>query len=155
MKMPFFPLMMIGGLLITVTVAAKANVDTASSSNKVRECHNAMDLQEASLLEKDELINELERIIPETYINGDDDGEYYSEWNVISVKPLPMAVGTDEEEIFYEIAKNLCGKDVANKSWLVRIHFPKWEGTSANITKGTLLIAKSHEKGWLVWYRYN
>jgi hypothetical protein len=50
------------------------------------------------------------------------------------------------------MAKNFCGKEIADRSWLVRVYFPKWEGKSASNLEGQIFLAKSKEKGWFVWF---
>ncbi|MEE3952767.1 hypothetical protein [Peribacillus frigoritolerans] len=51
------------------------------------------------------------------------------------------------------MAKTFCGKEIAEKSWLVRLDFPKAPG--ANLAQGQIFLAKSKEKGWFVWFRYH
>lgn len=51
-----------------------------------------------------------------------------------------------EEESYYGMAKYFCGKEIADKSWLVRLDFPKASG--ASVGQGQIFLAKSKEEGW-------
>ena len=77
----------------------------------------------------------------------------YTEWNVVTAKPFPKTVGNEEEEDYFGMAKTFCGKEIAEKSWLVRLDFPKAPG--ANLAQGQIFLAKSKEKGWFVWFQYH
>ncbi|WP_246206693.1 hypothetical protein [Virgibacillus ihumii] len=118
------------------------------------ECPEPSDLEETSMDDEKELRKALEKIIPKVYAQGDD-ADMYSEWKIITAKSFPKTVGDNHNEVYYEMAINFCGKDVAEKSWLVRIHFPKWEGKSASNAEGQIFLAKNKEKGWFVWFRYH
>ncbi|WP_245799121.1 hypothetical protein [Virgibacillus siamensis] len=118
------------------------------------ECPNPGDLEQTSVKNEKELRKALEKIIPKVYAQGDD-ADMYSEWKIITATPFPKTVGDKQNEVYYEMAINFCGTDVAAKSWLVRIHFPKLEGKSASNAEGQIFLAKSKEKGWFVWFRYH
>jgi hypothetical protein len=83
------------------------------------------------------------------YAHGED-SEKYSEWEV-ALAPFTKVSGFDKH--YYEMAKNLCGEEIAKHSWLVKLHFPKWEPL-ASPANGIIYVAKNKEKGWFVWYRY-
>ncbi|WP_244513499.1 hypothetical protein [Oceanobacillus limi] len=118
-------------------------------------CPTVDQLAETSLDDKDDLLEALEKIVPDTYGEGDY-GNFYSEWEVKTAKPFPKTVGEEEEEAYYGMAKNFCDEEVANKSWLVKLYFPRWEGKSASALEGQIFLAKSKEKGdWFVWFRYH
>ncbi|WP_251025479.1 MULTISPECIES: hypothetical protein [unclassified Bacillus (in: firmicutes)] len=51
------------------------------------------------------------------------------------------------------MAKTFCSKEIAEKSWLIRLDFPK--ATGANLGQGQIFLAKSKEKGWFVWFQYH
>ncbi|WP_246187702.1 hypothetical protein [Ornithinibacillus caprae] len=119
------------------------------------ECPNVKQLEKTSLKDKDELVDALEEIVPDTYGAGDY-GNFYSEWEVITAQPFLETVGQEKEEVYYEMAKNFCGEAVADQSWLVRLYFPRWEGKSASALEGQIFLAKSDETdGWFVWFRYH
>jgi hypothetical protein len=119
-----------------------------------KECPELRVLEETSIKDKEELIDALNTLIPETYGTGLDDlPDIYAEWNVVTAKPFPKTVGNVEEEVYFEMAKNFCGKEIAEKSWLVRLNFPKAPG--ANLAQGQLFLGKSKVEGWFIWFRYH
>lgn len=117
---------------------------------QAKECPNSEQLVEASLNERDDLLRALGTIVPNQYA-----GEQFSDWEIVSATPFPMTVGKQDEQAYFEIANNFCGGNVAEKSWLVRLHFPKLKEVSASLTEGQLFVAKSKEVGWFVWYQYH
>ncbi|MRG85901.1 hypothetical protein [Salinibacillus xinjiangensis] len=131
-------------LVFPTQISAKSDVD----------CPNVEHLEKTTVKDKDELVEALEKIVPSTYGKGDY-GNYYSEWEVITAAPFPNIVGNKKDEAYYGMAKNFCGEEVANQSWLVRLHFPRWEGKSASASEGQIFLAKSQEDGWFVWFRYH
>ena len=156
MKKKLLAFILTGIVIISITFAVQANVDDSTSLiEKVENCPRESNLVETSNEDREELTKALGTLIPETYIQGDENGEYYSDWSIITVTPLPMTIGSQKDDIYYEIAKNFCGKEVANKSWLIQMNFPQWEGVSASNTEGQIFVAKTKEKGWFVWYRYH
>jgi hypothetical protein len=121
-------------------------------------CPNINELAVTSINDKQELINALNTIVPQIYEAtefGQTHKEYYSKWEIITALPFPKTVGRKRDENYYGMAKNFCGKEVADRSWLVRLYFPKFEGESASALEGQLFIAKSKEKSWIVWFRYH
>lgn len=68
-------------------------------------------------------------MISKTY-KSDSFPNIYSEWEVVTAAPFPMAAGKKEEESYYGMAKYFCGKEIADKLWLVRLDFPKAPGAS-------------------------
>lgn len=118
------------------------------------ECPEIEHLKATTIDDKDELVSALRGIVPDTYGKGEY-GELYSEWEVLSVLPFPKTVGLENDEVYYEMAKNFCGEAVADKSWLVRLYFPKWEGKSASALEGQIFLSKSKENEWFVWFRYH
>ncbi|MEH7454785.1 hypothetical protein [Gottfriedia acidiceleris] len=119
-----------------------------------KKCPVLSDLDKTSMKNQKEVINALGTLIPKTYGTGLDDlPEIYTKWNVVTAKPFPKTVGVKEEEDYFGMAKYFCGKEIAEKSWLVRLDFPKAPG--ANLAQGQIFIAKSKEKGWFVWFRYH
>lgn len=124
-------------ILFPYQIGAQANV----------ECPSVDQLEATSLHNKDELIQALEKIVPSTF--GESDyGNHFSEWEVVTAQPL-----NKEAEKEYKMSTNYCGQAVADKSWLVTLHFPRWEGKSETATKGQIFLAKNKDDGWFVWYR--
>ncbi|QOY34670.1 hypothetical protein AWH56_018350 [Anaerobacillus isosaccharinicus] len=117
-------------------------------------CPDVSDLEDVTVEGRAEFLKALETLIPLTYEKGEL-AEFYSDWKVITALPFPKTVGREKDEGYYGMAKNFCGKEVADKSWLARIYFPKWEGISASSLEGQIFVAKSKEKGWYVWFRYH
>lgn len=119
-----------------------------------KNCPVLSDLEKTSLKDKNNVIEALNTLIPETYGVGIDDFPYmYTKWNVVTAKPFLNTVGNKEEEAYFGMAKTFCGKEIAEKSWLVRLDFPKAPG--ADLAQGQIFLAKSKEKGWFVWFQYH
>lgn len=119
------------------------------------DCPEVSDLEETTEKDRQEFMEALEGFIKNIYISDDEYGHLYEEWEVITAKPFPDTESSAYDEIYYEMAKNFCGEEVANRSWLTRIYFPKWSGISASNLEGQLFVAKSKENGWFVWFRYH
>ncbi len=119
-----------------------------------KNCPVLSELEKTSLKDKKEVIEALNTLIPKTYGTGLDDlPDLYTKWNVVTAKPFPKTVGNKIEEGYFGMAKTFCGKEIAEKSWLVRLHFPKAPG--ADLAQGQIFLAKNKEKGWFVWFRYH
>ncbi|QHS21798.1 hypothetical protein GWK91_02040 [Virgibacillus sp. MSP4-1] len=116
-------------------------------------CPSTKSLLDTKKDNQDELNEALNHIVPDTY--GENDyGNYFSKWEVTSAQPFTEAVEKNQQnEEYYNQAKQACGEDVAEQSWLVKLHFPLWEGKSENAEDGQLFLAKSKEDGWFAWYR--
>ena len=155
MKKSFLTLILIGVVIISISFVVNADSDKTSSETKVEDCPEASDLVDTSIYDRDEVVETLQTLIPETYIKGDEYGEYYSEWSIIIARPLPMTIDDIENDVYFEIAKNFCGKEVANKSWVIKMNFPKWKGVSDSNMEGQIFLAKNKDKGWYMWYRYH
>lgn len=145
MKRLFFVLMIISSFSFFTLMNAHA---------QPKECPVLSELEQTSIKDKSEVIEALNILIPKTYGTGIDDfPDIYTEWNVVTAKPFPKTVGNKEEEAYFGMAKNFCGKEIAEKSCLVRLDFPKAPG--ANLAQGQIFLAKSKEKGWFVWFQYH
>jgi len=119
-----------------------------------KNCPVLSELEKISLKDKKEVIEALNTLIPKTYGTGLEDlPDLYTKWNVVTAKPFPKTVGNKIEEGYFGMAKTFCGKEIAEKSWLVRLDFPKAPG--ADLAQGQIFLAKSKEKGWFVWFRYH
>jgi hypothetical protein len=119
-----------------------------------KECPVLSELEQTSIKDKKEVIEVLNTLIPKVYGTGIDDyPDIYTKWNVVTAKPFPETAGNKEEEDYYGMAKTFCGKEIAEKSWLVRLDFPKAPG--ADLAQGQIFLAKSKEKGWFVWFQYH
>ncbi|WP_085991254.1 hypothetical protein [Oceanobacillus senegalensis] len=116
-------------------------------------CPNAKQLKETSIKEKDELRKALEQIVPDTYEKGEL-GDMFSEWEILTALPFQDTVSS-KDEVYYKMAKTFCGETIANKSWLVRLYFPKWEGKSASALEGQIFLAQNKDDEWFVWFRYH
>ena len=118
-----------------------------------KKCPVLSEIEKTSLKDKKEVIEALNTLIPKTYGTGLDDlPDIYTEWNVVTAKPFPNTVGHKEED-YFGMAKTFCGKEIAERSWLVRLNFPKAPG--ADLAQGQIFLAKSNEKGWFVWFQYH
>ena len=116
------------------------------------ECPNAKDLLDVPVEEVNQIIGSLKVLVPTLYEVGDFP-EYYSKWELVTVKPFPLTVKNSDERDYYEMAKNFCGKEVADRSWLVRLHFPRVKAASAS--QGQIFLAKKKNNGWFVWFKYH
>lgn len=110
-------------------------------------CPNTKTLVNTSITNKDELVQQLNKLIRDAYPD-----EMYKEWNVMEIEPLHEAP-EDYDEIYFEMVKKLCNKEVAKNSWLVELEFPRLL-PSASASTGIMFIVKDKERGWYVWYTY-
>ncbi|WP_229683197.1 hypothetical protein [Virgibacillus oceani] len=124
------------------------------SAQSFIQCPKSGELVKVPAKDKTEFLDALKKLVPKIYEQGDY-AEMYTEWEVKAAVPFPNTVNNKKNEVYYEMAKNFCGKEVADKSWLARFYFPKWEGKSASALEGQIFAAKSKEKGWFVWFRYH
>lgn len=109
-------------------------------------CPNPKDLVQTK--NKEELIQTLPEIIAEMYGSS---GEY-SEWTIEVVTPMKKL--SHDSKVYYQIAKNFCGKKVAKYSWFVRVRFPKLlPAESASL--GELFIVKEKSGQWAAWFQYH
>lgn len=136
------------GIVLLVTFIAGANHTNAQP----KECPDPQTLERVSIENVDEVEKALRILIPIAYEVGEFP-ELYSEWEIISLKPFPSTVGVKVDEDYYGMAKHFCGNEVADRSWLVRLHFPKVKAASGS--QGQIFIAKKEENGWFVWFKYH
>lgn len=109
-----------------------------------KNCPVLSELEKTSLKDKKEVIEALNTLIPKTYGTGLDDlPDIYTKWNVVTAKPFPKTVGNKEEEGYFGMAKTFCSKEIAEKSWLVRLEFPNAPG--ADLAQGQIFLAKSKD----------
>ena len=141
-------------LYVLILILILFTLVSLESYAQPKNCPVLSDLEKTSLKDKKRVIDVLNTLIPKTYgIGIDDFPDMYTKWNVVSAKPFPNTVDNKEEEVYFEMAKTFCGKEIAEKSWLVRLEFPKAPG--ADLAQGQIFLAKSKEKGWFVWFQYH
>ncbi|WP_245835668.1 hypothetical protein [Virgibacillus ndiopensis] len=140
-------------MLVIILSAISFHINEVSAQSSIQ-CPKPSDLVKVSDKAKKEFLKALQTLVPETYEQGEY-SEMYTEWEVKTAIPFPETINNNKDEVYYEMAKNFCGKEVADKSWLARLHFPKWEGKSASASEGQIFVAKSKDKGWFVWFRYH
>lgn len=141
-------------LYVLILILILFTLVSLESYAQPKNCPVLSDLEKTSLKDKKRVIDVLNTLIPKTYgIGIDDFPDMYTKWNVVSAKPFPNTVDNIEEEVYFEMAKTFCGKEIAEKSWLVRLEFPKAPG--ADLAQGQIFLAKSKEKGWFVWFQYH
>jgi hypothetical protein len=116
------------------------------------ECPDPNDLMEVPMEEVNQVLDALKHVVPISYEIGEFP-EYYSKWELVTIKPFPLTVKNSDERDYYEMAKNFCGKEVAERSWLVRLHFPRVKAASAS--QGQIFLAKKKNSGWFVWFKYH
>ena len=119
-----------------------------------KKCPILSELEKTSLKDKKEVIEALNTLIPKTYGTGlDDIPDMYTKWNVVTAKPFLNTVGNEIEEGYFGMAKTFCGKEIAERSWLGRLDFPKAPG--ADLAPGQIFLAKRKGEGWFVWVQYH
>ncbi|WP_246938978.1 hypothetical protein [Bacillus pinisoli] len=138
--------------LMTITITSMISAPILGSAQPEK-CPVLSELEATSIKDREEIIRALTTLIPKTYGTGlEGFPDLYTRWNIVTAKPFPKTVG-NEDEAYFGMAKTFCGKEIAEKSWLVRLDFPKAPG--ANLAQGQIFLAKSKEKGWFVWFRYH
>jgi len=107
------------------------------------QCPNASELAPISSTDKPELLQALETIIPSRYPKKE-----YREWKVEEALML-----AESKTAYAQMAELLCGKQIAEHSWVIRLRFPKLL-PSASLSEGVIFVTKHQEKGWIAWYKY-
>ncbi|MGC9933828.1 hypothetical protein [Priestia aryabhattai] len=94
---------------------------------------------------REEVLLALKKLVPKAYPYKE-----YNSWKVEEARPLSSP---KTFRPYYNLAKDLCGTDVAENSWFIQLHFPKISpGGSAST--GIMFIAKNSQDQWIVWYTY-
>lgn len=141
-------------IYVTILIISLFSLVSFEAYAQPKHCPLLSELERTSLKDKKEVIEALNTLIPKTYGTGLVElPDLYAKWNVVTAKPFPNTVGNKIEEDYFGMAKTFCGKEIAEKSWLVRLDFPKAPG--ADLAQGQIFLAKSKEKGWFVWFRYH
>ncbi|WP_245827565.1 hypothetical protein [Paenisporosarcina indica] len=141
-------------LYVLILIISLFTLVSFEAFTQPKKCPVLSELEKTSLKDKKEVIEALKTLIPKTYGTGlDDFPDMYIKWNVVTAKPFLKTVGNKEEEDYFGMAKTFCGKEIAEKSWLVRLDFPKAPG--ADLAQGQIFLAKSKDKGWFVWFQYH
>lgn len=139
MKKLLIPLLIL--LFIFPTESLGAKLDGS-------ECPKTEMLLKTTEMDKDELVDELNKIIPKVYGSSPN----YKEWRIEIIKPMPSLTGFEEN--YYKMAINFCGKEVADHSWFVRLRFPRLlPAQSASL--GELYIVKDKNNNWFPWFQYH
>ena len=108
-------------------------------------CPKVSPLVQVDLTQKEEVLFGLKELVPKAYPYKE-----YNSWKVEEARPLSSP---KTFRPYYNLAKELCGNDVAENSWLIQLNFPKISpGVSAST--GIMFIAKNSKNQWLVWYTY-
>lgn len=119
-------------------------------SARANSCPNPNELQDTTLDEQEELLQALHSLVPEIFR-----GDVFVNWEVMSATPFPMTIGKQEESPFFEWAKQMCGGQVTEKSWLVRLYFPTLADLRSHFSERQLFVAKNQQNDWFVWYQYD
>jgi hypothetical protein len=127
-------------MFLTVSIPAYAQPPHSYANHQ---CPNVAELVQTSSTHEQELLNALRPIVPKLYPD-----EEHNEWKVEYVQLLPNI-----KQTYFQMAKTFCSEAVAERSWIVRLRFPKLL-PSASLSEGVIFLAKHKEKGWIVWYRY-
>ncbi|MBU8589152.1 hypothetical protein KM925_24985 [Priestia megaterium] len=108
-------------------------------------CPKVSPLVQVDLNQKEEVLLALKELVPKAYPYTE-----YNSWKVEEARPLSSP---KTFRPYYNLAKELCGSDVAENSWFIQLHFPKIsQGASAST--GIMFIAKNSQGQWIVWYTY-
>ena len=55
---------------------------------------------------------------------------------------------------FGAIPGGMCGATVGARTWVVELHFPAYDKTSADLAQGQLFLSRFKD-GWKVWFQYH
>lgn len=119
---------------------------TVSKPAKSENCPNVADLVNPGEDAQSEIRAVLPKLIQETY--GQD-----PRYKVYEIKRI-ISLKHPESSPYSGIARQQCGKAVAKRSWLVELFFPEFL-PSASLSQGQIFVAKTKDKGWVVWFRYH
>lgn len=72
------------------------------------------------------------------------------EWRDYEIR---AAYPASRREGFGLVVVGMCGQEVANRTWIVELHFPRLE-PSASLSQGQAFVSR-FASGWRVWYRYH
>jgi len=132
-------------LFSTVCTTAKATLNDTPLPYLEPKCPDVSSMVKVNAGEKEGVFLALNKLVPKAYPYKE-----YNVWKVEEARPL------SSEKTFrpyYNLAKELCGSDVAENSWFIKLHFPKLSpGVSAST--GIMFIAKNSNNEWSVWYTY-
>lgn len=108
-----------------------------------QQCPNVAELVQTSSKDEQELLHALRTIVPKLYPD-----EEHNEWKAEYVHFLPNI-----KQTYFQMAKTFCSEAVAERSWIIRLRFPKLL-PSTSLSEGVIFLAKHKEKSWIAWYRY-
>lgn len=139
-------------VMLTLSLVATTGFvpdSTAAVSKTVSEqsesCPNVADLVNPGPHAAKEIRAALPKLIRKTYGND----PRYRVWEVKRM----ISLADPESSPYSDMAKQQCGEEVAERSWLVELFFPKFL-PSSSLSQGQIFVAKT-KKGWMVWYRYH
>lgn len=64
------------------------------------------------------------------------------------------AAGTNGGGGFGGIPAGMCGPTIGARTWIVELHFPAYDKTSADLSQGQLFLSR-FRRGWNVWFQYH
>jgi hypothetical protein len=126
-------------------VSPSADPVPQKAAKKSDGCPNIADLVKPGPDAADEIQAALPKLIRKTY--GKD--PHYKVWEAKRI----ISLADPDSSPYSDIAKQQCGEEVANQSWLVDLFFPEFL-PSASLSQGHIFVAKT-KKGWVAWYRYH
>jgi hypothetical protein len=110
-------------------------------------CPKPQSLQDPAENDKEELKHALSHgLISKTYGRNPN----YLDYEVEVMSPMKELTGTNKS--YYHMAIQQCGKGAADRSWFVRLRFPKVHSMMA---LGEFFAAKNNENRWTIWFRYH
>ncbi|WP_028403457.1 hypothetical protein [Ectobacillus panaciterrae] len=122
-----------------------SHASAEASGNTV--CPKTQLLQEPSNQDKEELNAALSHyLISKVYGRN----PKYLDYRLEVITPMKELKGTDKS--YYYMAIQNCGREVANRSWFVRLRFPKMHNAASF---GEIFVVKDQTNQWSVWFRYH
>ena len=77
-------------------------------------------------------------------------GRDHARYTVTAAYPAASNAGSG----FGAIPAGMCGATVGARTWVVELHFPAFDKTSADLAQGQLFLSRFKD-GWKVWFQYH
>ncbi|WP_462410316.1 hypothetical protein [Neobacillus sp. Marseille-QA0830] len=116
--------------------------DTWGAKLNGSDCPKTETLMTTTDQDQEELIRALGKIFSKDY------GSSLLQWRVEIIKPMTRLTGLERNH--YKTVMRACGKDVADRSWFVRLRYHRLFPTGA-IYEFYMVKNKNHK--WGIWHR--
>lgn len=77
-------------------------------------------------------------------------GTQHTRYQVTALYPAGTSAGGG----FGGIPAGMCGATVGARTWIVELHFPAFDKSSADLAQGQLFLSRFKD-GWKVWFQYH